>query len=226
MWATWANLGPRQGQTCAQIGPTSANNHNNNSNNNNKKKTGRQRQPPPQQQQPRAKTGANLRPNRANIGQQQQQPKKRRRRPRQQQQQRAQIWPTSANNNNNDDDDDDEDDDDDDDDDDDGADDDDDNNNHRFFGLELCGCVCLCDGSPDYGCVALARAVSPLHWGGCYTGMPQVPVPVLHREGLLGPPPTQLDLVVDLAWCEVRTVAVTCTEFDRFVRPRTERLFF
>ena len=28
MWATWANLGPRQGQTCAQIGPTSANNNN------------------------------------------------------------------------------------------------------------------------------------------------------------------------------------------------------
>ena len=56
--------------------------------------------------------------------------------------------------------------------------------------------------------------------------MPQVPVPVLHREGLLGPPPTQLDLVVDLAWCEVRTAAVTYTEFDRFGRPRTERLFF
>ena len=67
MWATWANLGPRQGQTCAQIGPTSANNNN--------KKQGRQRQPQPQQQQPRAKTGANLRPNRANIGQQQQQQK-------------------------------------------------------------------------------------------------------------------------------------------------------
>ena len=43
MWATWANLGPRQGQTCAQIGPTSANNNN--------KKQGRQRQPQPQQQQ-------------------------------------------------------------------------------------------------------------------------------------------------------------------------------
>ena len=28
MWATWANLGPRQGQNCAQIGPTSANNNN------------------------------------------------------------------------------------------------------------------------------------------------------------------------------------------------------
>ena len=28
MWATWANLGPRQGQTCAQIRPTSANNNN------------------------------------------------------------------------------------------------------------------------------------------------------------------------------------------------------
>ena len=28
MWATWANLGPRQGQTCAQLGPTSANNNN------------------------------------------------------------------------------------------------------------------------------------------------------------------------------------------------------
>ena len=52
-----------------------------------------------------------------------------------------------------------------------------------------------------------------------------VPVPVLHREGLLGPPPTQLDLVVDLAWCEVRRVGVTCTEFDRFVRPRTEGFF-
>ena len=51
--------------------------------------------------------------------------------------------------------------------------------------------------------------------------MPQVPVPVLHREGLLGPPPTQLDLVVDLAWCEVRTVAVICAEFDMVVRPRT-----
>ena len=71
MWATWANLGPRQGQTCAQIGPTSANNNNNN------KKQGRQRQPQPQQQQqPRVKTGANLRPNRANIGQQQQQQQK------------------------------------------------------------------------------------------------------------------------------------------------------
>ena len=43
---------------------------------------------------------------------------------------------------------------------------------HRFFGLALCGCVCLCDGSPDYGCVALARAVSPLHWGGCYRDAP------------------------------------------------------
>ena len=56
--------------------------------------------------------------------------------------------------------------------------------------------------------------------------MPQVPVPVLHREGLLGPPPTQLDVVVDLAWCDVRTVAVTDTAFDRFGTPRTERLFF
>ena len=56
--------------------------------------------------------------------------------------------------------------------------------------------------------------------------MPQVPVPVLHREGLLGPPPTQLDVVVDLVWCDVRTVAVTDTEFDRFGTPRTERLFF
>ena len=46
------------------------------------------------------------------------------------------------------------------------------------------------------------------------------------REGLLGPPPTQLDVVVDLAWCDVRTVAVTDTEFDRFGTPRTERLFF
>ena len=55
--------------------------------------------------------------------------------------------------------------------------------------------------------------------------MPQVPVPVLHREGLLEPPPTQLDLMVDLAWCEVRTVAVICAEFDMVVRPRTERFF-
>ena len=55
--------------------------------------------------------------------------------------------------------------------------------------------------------------------------MPQVLVPVLHREGLLGPPPTQLDVVVDLAWCDVRTVAVTDTAFDRFGTPRTERLF-
>ena len=55
--------------------------------------------------------------------------------------------------------------------------------------------------------------------------MPQVPVPVLHREGWLGPTPTQLDLVVDLAWCEVRTVAVLCAEFDMVVRPRTERFF-
>ena len=61
MWATWANLGPRQGQNCAQIGPTSANNNNYNNN----KKQGRQRQPQQQQQQPqpRAKTGANLCPN-------------------------------------------------------------------------------------------------------------------------------------------------------------------
>ena len=42
---------------------------------------------------------------------------------------------------------------------------------------------------------------------------------------LLGPPPTQLDVVVDLVWCDVRTVAVTDTEFDRFGTPRTERLF-
>ena len=55
MWATWANLGPRQGQTCAQIGPTSANNNNNKKNNddhhnnNNNKKQGRQRQPQQQQ---------------------------------------------------------------------------------------------------------------------------------------------------------------------------------
>ena len=48
MWATWANLGPRQGQTCAQIGPTSANNNN--------KKPGRQRQPQ-QQQQNNARSG-------------------------------------------------------------------------------------------------------------------------------------------------------------------------
>ena len=48
--------------------------------------------------------------------------------------------------------------------------------------------------------------------------MPQVPVPVLHREGLFGPPPTQLDLVVDLAWCEVRTVAVICAACDMVVR--------
>ena len=35
MWATWANLGPRQGQNCVQIGPTSANNNNTNNNHNN-----------------------------------------------------------------------------------------------------------------------------------------------------------------------------------------------
>ena len=75
MWATWANLGPRQGQNCAQIGPTSANNnnnkknkgdndnHNNNNKNNHNKKQGRQRQPQQQQPPPRAKTGANLCPN-------------------------------------------------------------------------------------------------------------------------------------------------------------------
>ena len=72
----------------------------------------------------------------------------------------------NKNNNNNDDDNDDNDDDNNNDE----GDNDDDNshNNHRLSGLELCGSVCLCDGSPDYGCVALARAVSPLHWGGCY----------------------------------------------------------
>ena len=123
------------------------------------------------------------------------------------------------NHNNHNRDDDDEYDDDDADDDDADADDDDDNdtNNHRFFGLELCGCVCLCDGSPDYGCVALARAVSPLHWGGCYRDAPS-PGPRLAQGGLLGPPPTQLDLVVDLAWCEVRTVAVICAACDMVVR--------
>ena len=56
--------------------------------------------------------------------------------------------------------------------------------------------------------------------------MPQVPVPVLHREGLLGPPPTQLDVVVDLAWCDVRTVAVTDTEFDRLGDHALSGFFF
>ena len=73
MWATWANLGPRQGQNCAQIGPTSANNNNNTNNNHNNNhhnlgprqgQTCAQIQQQQQQhQQPRAKTGANLRPN-------------------------------------------------------------------------------------------------------------------------------------------------------------------
>ena len=46
MWATWANLGPRQGQTCAQIGPTS--DHNNNHNHHHNPRRRRQRR---QQQQ-------------------------------------------------------------------------------------------------------------------------------------------------------------------------------
>ena len=70
---------------------------------------------------------------------------------------------------------------------DDDADDDSDTNNHRFFGLELCSCVCLCDGSPDYGCVALARAVSPLHWGGCYRDAPS-PGPRLAQGGVARAP--------------------------------------
>ena len=58
------------------------------------------------------------------------------------------------------------------------------------------------------------------------TGMPQVPVPVLHRGGLFGPPPTQLDVVVDLAWCDVCTVAVSDPEFDRLAADSTARHLF
>ena len=48
------------------------------------------------------------------------------------------------------------------------------------------------------------------------TGMPYVPVPVLHRGGLVGPPPTQHDVVVDLARCAA--VAVICSACDMGVR--------
>ena len=47
------------------------------------------------------------------------------------------------------------------------------------------------DGSPDFGVYEVyARAVSPLLEKDA-TGTPEVPVPVLHREGLCGPPPTE-----------------------------------
>ena len=59
------------------------------------------------------------------------------------------------------------------------------------------------DGSPDFGVYQVyARAVSPLLEKDApgtvslllekdATGTPEVPVPVLHREGLFGPPPTE-----------------------------------
>ena len=59
------------------------------------------------------------------------------------------------------------------------------------------------DGSPDFGVYQVyARAVSPLREKDApgtvspllekdATGTPEVPVPVLHREGLFGPPPTE-----------------------------------
>ena len=59
------------------------------------------------------------------------------------------------------------------------------------------------DGSPDFGVYEVyARAVSPLLEKDApgtvspllekdATGTPEVPVPVLHREGLFGPPPTE-----------------------------------
>jgi hypothetical protein len=50
----------------------------------------------------------------------------------------------------------------------------------------------------------------------------------LHREGLLGPPPTHKDLVVDLAWCATcqLRMQITCTELCRFVRAHTVSPFF
>ena len=49
----------------------------------------------------------------------------------------------------------------------------------------------LQDGSPDFGVYSIyARAVSLLREKDA-TGTPEVPVPVLHREGLFGPPPTE-----------------------------------
>ena len=59
------------------------------------------------------------------------------------------------------------------------------------------------DGSPDFGVYQVyARAVSPLLEKDApetvspllekdATGTPEVPVPVLHREGWFGPPPTE-----------------------------------
>ena len=71
------------------------------------------------------------------------------------------------------------------------------------------------DGSPDFGVYQVyARAVSPLLEKDA-PGTPEVPVPVLHREGLFGPPPTEDVDDVHLARTNSQTLlsALTDTAF-------------
>ena len=57
-------------------------------------------------------------------------------------------------------------------------------------------------------------------------GCPKSRSPSCTGGGLFGPPPTQLDVVVDLAWCDVCTVAVSDPEFDRLEADCTARHLF
>ena len=176
MWATWANLGPRQGQNCAQIGPTSDHNNNNHHHNprrrrqrqqQKKLRRPRQQQQPQQrpqqqqqqeqqqQQQPRAKTGANLRPNRANIGRQQQQEQRRQRQQQEQQQRRRRRRGRRRR-----------------------------RLQQRLPALMLASLACansMCKMAlPTSVYATCTRAVSPLRMKDA-AGTPEVPAPVLHR---------------------------------------------
>ena len=119
-----------------------------------------------QQQQPRAKTGANLRPNRANIGRQQQQQEQRRQRQQQEQQQQQRRRRGRRRQ----------------------------RLQQRLPALMLASLACansMCKMAlPTSVYATYTRAVSPLRMKDA-AGTPEVPAPVLHRGRLRQPPKRQ-----------------------------------
>ena len=79
------------------------------------------------------------------------------------------------------------------------------------------------DGSPDFGVYSVyARAVSLLREKDA-TGTPEVPVPVLHREGLFGPPPTEDVDDVHLARTNSQTLLSARTAHPARTNSQTHR---
>ena len=73
------------------------------------------------------------------------------------------------------------------------------------------------DGSPDFGVYSVYAREKDA------TGTPEVPVPVLHREGLFGPPPTEDVDDVHLARTNSQTLLSARTAHPARTNSQTHR---